>query len=117
MPTVESGLAAVITKFGWLKLATLGAALGGAAIMACFRPPKTRKEVASHAFVALASSLIFGNAVYAITQNLTFLADVDRTAVHGMVGAMSWGMWAGVATWRDKFATNPVEAVKDVRSI
>lgn len=114
MPTLESGLAAIATKFGWIKLATLGAAVGGAAIMAMFRPPKTRKEVAAHAFVALASSLIFGNSVYAIAQNYVPL---DMVAVHGLIGALSWGAWAGLASWRDKFAENPTQAIKEIKDV
>lgn len=110
MPTIEGGIATIIAKYG---LGTLLAAVGGAAIMAMFRPPKDRKEVLQHALVALGTSLILGSSVYNIVIQWI---PVNEIAVHGLLGAVSWGLWAGIATYRDRFARAPVEAVKDVIS-
>lgn len=114
MPSLEGGALAVITKYGWLKLATLGAALGGAVLMAVFRPPKNRKEMLLHALVALGSSFLFGDTVFKIINNYI---EMDYVAVHGLVGAMSWGFFGGLATMRDKFSKDPVQTVKDVKDI
>lgn len=113
--SIESGAGfALIAKYGWLKLATLGAALGGAVLMAVFRPPKNRKEMLLHALVALGSSFLFGDFAY---QNINKWFEMDYVAVHGLVGAMSWGVFGGLATFRDKFAADPVQAVKDVKDV
>lgn len=114
MPSLEGGVLAVITKYGWLKLATLGAAVGGAFLMAVFRPPKNRKEMLLHALVALGCSFLFGDSAYRIA---TKYIELDYIAVHGLVGAMSWGFCGGLATMRDKFGTNPIQTVKDVKDI
>lgn len=113
--SLESGAAgALLAKYGWLKLATLGSALLGATLMAVFRPPKTRKEVLLHALVALGGSFLFGNTAHAI---LSKWVEMDLTAAHGLVGALSWGAFGGLATFRDKFESNPVEAVKNVKDV
>lgn len=126
--SLESGaIGALIAKYGWLKLFTLIAALGGAGIMAIFRPPKTRKEVILQGLVAIGGSIMFGGV---IAEYLDYLLDfidlstapTDRVvqfqiAVHGVVGALSWGIFGGLAHFRDKFSTDPVGAVKDAKDI
>ena len=114
MPTLESGAIAAITKYGWLKLATLGSALGGALLMAVFRPPTTRKEVLMHALVALGCSFYFGDTVYTFINKYV---EMDIVASHGLVGAMSWGLFGGLATLRDRFFKDPVQVAKDVKDI
>lgn len=113
------GLAA-ITKFGWIKFASLGAALLGAALMVIFRPPKTRKEMFYQGLVALGSSLLFGDFFVAWAAHfLTFMSVTDakfNVAIHGLVGALSWGAFGALAHYRDKAATNPEQVVKDVAS-
>lgn len=109
-----SGLAALITKYGWIKAATLGSALLGALLMAVFRPPKTRKEMLMQAIIALGSSYLFGDSVYSI---VTKWVPLDYVAVHGLVGALSWGIFGGLAHMRDKVAADPIQAVKDVKDI
>lgn len=126
MPTIESGvLGALAAKYGWLKLLTLSAALLGAALMAAFRPPRTRKEMFLQAAVALGCSFLFGD-------TLTHFADswldfIDYTTapwdqwmqfaitVHGLVGALSWGAFGGLAHMRDKVAKDPLDAVKQIK--
>ncbi len=125
--SVESGVAgALIAKFGLLKLFTLGAALAGAAMMAIFRPPKTKREMLYQAAIALGSSFLFGN-VFAEMIDYWFdfinmeTASLERVvqfqvAVHGLVGAVSWGIFGGVAVLRDKFFTDPMGTVRDIKN-
>lgn len=126
-PTSSGVLGALVYKFGAIKLAGLGAALAGAGIMAIFRPPKTRKELFFQCAVALGSSLLFGgSAVRAFDYYFDW---IDMTtapfeevlqftgAVHGIIGAVSWGLFGGLSVLRDKLGSDPVQAVKDVKDV
>lgn len=127
MSIESTAIGALIAKYGWLKLFTLGASVAGAGLMAVFRPPKSRKEMFLQATVALTCSFLFGDT--AVKWADSFFAFIDlNTApywdflqfyitVHGLVGAFSWGLVGGLAAYRDKFTNDPVQAVKDVKSI
>lgn len=115
-------------KFGTVKLLGLGAALLGAGIMAVFRPPKSRKELFLQGAVALGSSLLFGGAavtalagfsVFGIDLKTSAMADIIQfnAMVHGLIGAMAWGIFGGMAVFRDKFGSDPIEAIKNVRNL
>ncbi len=82
-------------------VSTLGAAALGAGIMALFRLPKTRKELFFQGLSAIAGSLLFGSTVMAAATHY-FPFTVSSEAVHGVVGAMSWGVFAALANLRDK---------------
>lgn len=129
MAAFESGSAwgiAAITKFGWIKLFGLGSALAGAGMMALFRPPKTRKELFIQGAVALTASLLFGNFATDLADYwLDFInletASMQRiieftVTIHGLVGALSWGIFGGIAQFRDKLANKPLEAINDAKS-
>lgn len=109
-----SGLAALIAKVGWVKVATLGSALAGAFLMAIFRPPKSRKEMLLQAIVALGCSYMFGDSAYTIINKWIPL---DYVAVHGLVGALSWGAFGGLAHTRDKLSNDPIQVAKDVKDL
>ncbi len=122
----SSGVVGVaIWKFGLLKLLGLGAAIIGAGIMAIFRPPKTRRELFLQCAVALGASLLFGgSAVKAldfyfdwIDLSTASLEDIFQFtgAVHGLLGAMSWGIFGGISVLRDRLGRDPVQAAKDVK--
>lgn len=126
--SVESGaFGALLAKYGWLKLFTLGAALAGAAMMAAFRPPKSRRELALHAVIALGCSFLFGDTVVKWADSFFEFIDLNTAAywdflqfyitVHGLVGAFSWGLMGGIATLRDRFSNDPTGTVKDVKSL
>lgn len=117
--SIEGVSAGLLAKFGTAKILTLGAAVVGALIMAAFRPPKSRKEMFYQAAVALGSSLVFGSFAVALVANWTGLsADVASPAVHGFIGAVSWGFFGGLAHWRDeKLAKDPVAAIKEVKDV
>lgn len=127
MSSIESGIAAIITKYGWIKALTLGSALLGAFIMAVFRPPKSKKEMATQAMVALSASLLFGDTVVSYADYLFDFIDLSTVGIkdylqfyvtiHGLVGAFSWGLFGGIAHYRDKLATSPTEVIKDVGNI
>ena len=127
MSVESSSIGFLVAKYGWLKLFTLGAALVGAAMMAAFRPPKTRKELALHAVVALGCSFLFGDTAVKWADSFFDFIDLNTAAywdflqfyitVHGLVGALSWGLFGGLATWRDKFSSDPKGAIDDVKSI
>lgn len=124
---VESGSAiglAAITKFGWIKLFSLGAAVIGAGMMAIFRPPKSRKELFTQGGVALGCSLLFGNTLASIALHYLPITLVTleefisfHVAVNGLVGALSWGAFGGLAQLRDKVEKDPEQAFKDVKSL
>jgi hypothetical protein len=127
MASIETALAAIATKYGWLKLFTLGASLGGAALMAVFRPPKTRKEMFLQAVVALGTSLLFGGTIADYLDSIFTFIDLEtspigkviqfQVTVHGMLGALSWGLFGGLAHMRDKVAKDPLQAIKDVKDV
>jgi hypothetical protein len=120
------GLGALITKFGFVKVLGMGSALMGAAMMAVFRPPKSRKELFLQGAVALGTSLMFGGAVVSILDyyldfiNLTTAPMVEiiqfNVAVHGLLGTFAWGLFGGLAVLRDKFSNDPIGAVKEIKN-
>lgn len=127
-PAATGALGFAIWKFGAVKVFGLGAALIGAGIMAIFRPPKTRREMFMQGAVALASSLLFGGAavnalasfsVFNINLLTAPMADVIQfnAMVHGLIGSMAWGIFGGLAVLRDKFSSDPIQAVRDIKSL
>lgn len=128
MPSETGALSFLIWKFGMIKVLGFGAALVGAGIMAIFRPPKNRKELFMQGAVALGASLLFGGSavnmlagfsVFGVDLVKSPMADIIQfnAMVHGLIGAMAWGIFGGLAVFRDKFGSNPVEAIKDVRGL
>ena len=129
MNTIESGSVgiAAITKFGWIKFATLGSALLGAGLMALSRPPQSRREMFYQGATALGTSFIFGD--FAVRWAATFFSFINLitdssydvltfyVAVHGLLGALAWGLFGSIGAWRDKLRTDPIEAIKDVKSL
>jgi len=118
--SLESGaLGALVAKIGMAKTIGLGAALIGAAIMCVFRPPKTRKELFYQGAVALGGSMLFGSFGVALVDSWLHLGSESLIApVYGLIGALSWGAFGGMAHWRDeKLAKDPLQAVKDVHDI
>jgi hypothetical protein len=127
-PAASGALGFAIWKFGAVKVFGLGAALIGAGIMAIFRPPKSRKEMFMQAGVALASSLLFGGSavhmlagfdIFGINLATSLMTDVIQfnAMVHGLIGAMAWGVFGGLAVLRDKFSSDPIQAVRDIKSL
>lgn len=125
--SIESGaIGALVAKYGWLKLITVAAALGGASMMAVFRPPKTKKEMFYQGAIALGCSLMFGDSVASLVDywfDYISMATSPReeviqfvVAIHGLVGAFSWGIFGGIAVLRDKFGSDPIQTVKDLRN-
>lgn len=117
----------MLWKFGTLKLFGMGSALLGAIIMSYFRPPKTKKEQIMQAACALGASLLFGGsavlmfdswfdwidlATAHISDSIQFIA-----TVHGLIGALAWGLFGGLAIIRDKFGSDPIQTVKDIKDL
>lgn len=125
--SVETGAGVLLSKFGIMTSLGAVAALLGAGIMAVFRPPKTRKELFLQGAVALGSSFLFGGTAVKVLAHLTGwvnlatdnVLDVSQFTimVYGMIGALSWGLFGGLAELRDKIAEDPIQAVKDVKNI
>lgn len=127
MPT-ETGLSVLVMKFGLVKVMGFGAALLGAGMMAIFRPPPTRKELFLQGCVALGVSLLFGGAMvhmlagfdlFGVNLLTSPMADVIQfnAMVHGLLGAMAWGIFGGLAVLRDKFGSDPIQTIKDVKDL
>ena len=130
MAAIETGsvwTVTAITNYGWLKLLSLGAAGMGALLMAIFRPPKTRKEMLYQGAVALGTSLLFGNFIANNLAHVWGFIDLAlatpqeyaeyQAAIHGIIGATSWGIFGGLAQLRDRLFVDPVGTVKDVRNL
>lgn len=126
--SLESGVVAgIVAKYGWLKLFTLGAALGGAALMAAFRPPKSRKEMFLQAAIALGCSFMFGDTLVNGLDHFFSFIDLNTAplwdflqfyvTVHGIVGALSWGIFGGLAHFRDKIGTDPIGTAKEIKDV
>lgn len=125
--SVETGASVLLTKFGLVKLLGLGSALIGAGIMTIFRPPKSRREMFMQGAVALGSSLLFGGTAVKVIAHTTGWIDLNTAdlgdmanfvaAVYGLIGAFSWGLFGGFAVLRDKFSSDPVQTIKDVKSL
>lgn len=124
-PASSTAAGFVLWKFGSLKLIGFGAALIGAGIMAIFRPPKTKKELFLQGAVALAASFLFGPSAvkfadyYFSWVDLTHAKFEDvlqfNAMVHGLIGAIAWGVFGGIAVLRDRFGSDPIQTVKDVK--
>ena len=125
-PASSSFLGIAIWKFGFVKLLGVGAALLGAFIMAIFRPPLTRKEMLYQAAVAIGASLLFGASACryldSIWDWINLATDSQEEVmqfvamVHGLIGASAWGVFGGLAVFRDRFMADPVTAVKEIRN-
>lgn len=117
--SLESGaVGALIAKFGWIKVLSFGAALIGAGIMAVFRPPKSRREMFLQAAVALGCSFLFGGLGVSIADSYLHVGTEALIApVHGLLGALSWGIFGGLAHMRDKVENNPLETIQEVKDV
>lgn len=109
MAAIESG-AGAIGIFGKVAIIA-GAGLLGAAAMAAFDPPKTKKQLFIQAAIALGCSFMFGPiAVKALDFYFDFinLASITNwvdfmetvATIYGLVGALSWGFVGLVASLR-----------------
>lgn len=93
----------------------------GAGIMIMVDPPKSKRDLFALAFVAYASSYLFGGALFDFLQTtawFSFLDDAKRahhTAVDGVIGAFGWFIAGGIAKVLKSFKKNPLKTVKDVR--
>lgn len=119
MAAMESGSAwglSLITNYGWLKFGTLAAAGLGALLMAMSSPPKTKREMFFQGLTALGTSFLFGDVLWLLcVQYSPFIA--DRVAVHGLLGALSWGLFGGLVHFRTKLGSKSLdETFKDVKN-
>lgn len=88
--------------------------------MSIMRPAPTRKELFFQALIAMAGSLLFGGlAVQAFSYYFTWATGSIEAvgAIHGLIGALSWGIFGGIATLREKLNTDPLEVVHEVKDI
>ena len=117
MSIETAGVASLLAKFGTAKVLSFGAAFVGALIMLMFRPPKSRKELFYHACSAFAGSALFGGTALALAASWTGVdKDILVPAVYGIIGALSWGFFGGLASWRDdKLGKDPVAAIKEIK--
>jgi len=77
--------------------------------------------------VALGSSLLFGgtlvNALASWTNWIDLAtAPIEDVAqfvamVYGLIGAVSWGLFGGLAVLRDKFGSDPVQTITDIKNL
>ena len=118
MSSIESVIAFLAAKVGVTKLLTLASVFAGVFLMAIFRPPSSRKEVIQHGLVALLSSFLAGPLLSKLTSSwLGVPIDDVLIPVHGFIGAFSWAVWSGAATWRDRLIKDPQGAINDAKDI
>src|SRR5574340_1502333 len=104
-PLQDGTIAALLAKF-------LPAALG-AAIMCAFDMPKSKREFFWRAFVALASSYLFGDVVFDwldSTALFSFLDPFNRkhhSAVDGLIGAFGFLVMNLAASVLKRYRDNP----------
>lgn len=113
---VSAGAAGVFAAYK-MKFLLLGAAALGACVMAMARPPRTRWQLFSQGAVALGSSFLFGGTLasivdfYAPWVDMATASHAEATeflvAVHGMVGALAWGVMGGLGALRDQLRSDP----------
>lgn len=127
MNMLEQGgwIGVLISKFGFIKIMSMGSALLGAAIMAAFKPPRTRKEVFIHGAVALGTAVLFGGTAVSFLDymfdwiNLASapLSEVINfnITIHGLMGAVAWGFWGGLSVMRDRFYKDPTSTIKEIK--
>jgi hypothetical protein len=115
MPAAESAGFGLLLKVG----TSLGAGLLGAAIIASFDPPATRRELFKQAAVAGVGSMVFGPvAVRIVGHYIPYLASVTgldalevTVPIYFLVGALSWGFMGAVAKFREVLAKRGAEAL------
>ncbi|MGL5076091.1 MAG: hypothetical protein ACRDBG_09670 [Waterburya sp.] len=96
-----------IIKSGVLTKLSLMAVFGilGSLIIACFEPPKTKKQLFLQAMSAMLGTMIFGQMFvnyfdyYALSFiDLNKLAQIDRYTyeipIYFLVGSLSWGLFS-----------------------
>lgn len=97
----------------------LGLAVGfgliGAAIMAAFDPPKTRREMFTQAAVAAVGSFVFGELTHlAIASVVTFATPAQLVIpAYFLTGALSWGAFGALAAFRRLVARKGAKFLSD----
>ena len=128
MSDPASGFAgALMMKFGFLRALGICSALIGAGMMVVFKPPQTRKSLFMHGLVALGCSILFGGFFVSFLDSYFEWIDMHTAqledmlqfyvAVHGLLGAMSWGVVGGLYHFMTKFSNDPVKLAKDIKEI
>lgn len=114
---MKANTMAAETAAGGALLLKVGAALGlgvlGAAVMAAFDPPQSRKELFLQAVAAGVGSTVFGPlAVILATKYLSFASAEELTIpVLFLTGALSWGFFGALAKLRKMIAQRGAKIV------
>lgn len=115
MPIEQGGIAALLIKY---KAAAYLASLSGALLIAMTNPPKTRKALFYHAASALIASFLFGEFAVSLLANWVNIPRSELLVpVFGFVGGMGWGIAGAMSTFSQRFAKDPVQAIKDVKDV
>lgn len=99
---------------GFVIKAIIAAGIGicGAALMAAFDPPNSRKELFLQAAVAGTGSLVFGDfASMALLHYLPWAVGHSTIPCYFLVGALSWGVFGAVAKFRALVAEKAAAAL------
>jgi len=126
MSGAAAGAAAAKTVVG-AKIITVVAGVAGAAVMIAIRPNMTRKQMFLHALVAGVVSLFMTNPFLAVMANVSDWFDTTkwipetrdewRTMWSFVLGALSWGMMGALYYMRERFGSNPIETINDLRNV
>lgn len=123
---VSGTMTTIVAAKGGAKLFAVLAGVAGAALMVAIRPNLTRKQMALHAATAGAMSYFLTSPVIRLASGFGWL-EIDKwpvedardihVAVAFFIGAMSWGIVGGLYWFREKFGTNPIEAIQAIRNM
>lgn len=104
---------------GGAILYKLGAALGlgvlGAAVMAAFDPPASKKELFLQASTAGVGSVVFGPLGLELAAKYITVVPAESLQVPGLflVGALSWGAFGALAKLRQKIRDKGADKVAE----
>ena len=123
---VSGTMTTIAAVNGGAKLFAVLAGVAGAALMVAIRPNLTRKQMALHAATAGAMSYFLTSPLIRLASGFGWL-EIDKwpvddardihVAVAFFIGAMSWGFVGGLYWFREKFGTNPIEAIGLLRNM
>jgi predicted membrane channel-forming protein YqfA (hemolysin III family) len=108
---------------GWLAtvLSKLLPAGVGAAIMIAVDMPATKRELFMRVFVAMACSIVLGEAFFDYLDSTTWFSFLDpgkhmhHAAVNAVLGGAGWFVIGGAAMALKRFRADPVAAVKELK--
>jgi hypothetical protein len=93
----------------------------GAAIMIAVDMPSSKRELFLRVFVAMACSIVFGEALFDYLDSTDWFAFLDplkhmhHAAVNAVLGGAGWFVMGGAAMMLKRFRADPAAAVQAIK--